>query len=194
MVVCYLRVIQVVLTDPGYVPRPDRRHRRRASSQLSEKPQTTSADFRQQNEVYEKGYLDRAAILDGRVQPPSGLESFYSKDLFECDIDGLPRWCSTCQNWKPDRSHHSSEVGRCVYKMDHFCPWYRCITSTRAKRSADGYDRAGGIVSETNFKFFTQFCTYTVFFCAFLVITTAYFLSQSGMVSLVHRWSPLLSN
>ena len=43
--------------------------------------------------------------------------------------------------------------------------------------------RAGGMVSETNFKFFIQFCIYTVFFCAFVLITTAYFLHQGGEVS-----------
>ncbi|KAL4721896.1 palmitoyltransferase pfa5 [Fusarium chlamydosporum] len=60
-----------------------------------------------------------------------GLEAFYSKDIFICESDGLPKWCSECRSWKPDRAHHSSEYGRCVYKMDHVCPWM------------------GGIISET---------------------------------------------
>ncbi|KAF4455311.1 putative Palmitoyltransferase PFA5 [Fusarium austroafricanum] len=61
-----------------------------------------------------------------------GLESFYSKDVFICERDGFPKWCSECRSWKPDRAHHSSEYGRCVYKMDHVCPWM------------------GGIISETS--------------------------------------------
>lgn len=60
-----------------------------------------------------------------------GLEAFYSKEIFVCEVDGRPKWCSQCQYWKPDRAHHSSELGRCVRKMDHFCPW------------------VGGMVSET---------------------------------------------
>ncbi|OAQ96471.1 hypothetical protein LLEC1_06927 [Akanthomyces lecanii] len=60
-----------------------------------------------------------------------GLENFYSKDLFVCEADGRPKWCSGCRQWKPDRAHHSSEIGRCVRKMDHLCPW------------------VGGMVSET---------------------------------------------
>lgn len=60
-----------------------------------------------------------------------GLEAFYSKDVFVCESDGMPKWCSECRSWKPDRAHHSSEYGRCVYKMDHVCPWM------------------GGIISET---------------------------------------------
>ncbi|KAL9048350.1 MAG: hypothetical protein Q9162_007769 [Coniocarpon cinnabarinum] len=30
-----------------------------------------------------KGYLDRHAVLDGRVDPPSGLEEFYTRDVFD---------------------------------------------------------------------------------------------------------------
>ncbi|KAL9085167.1 MAG: hypothetical protein Q9159_004849 [Coniocarpon cinnabarinum] len=109
-----------------------------------------------------KGYLDRHAVLDGRVDPPSGLEEFYTRDVFECDNDGLPKWCHCCMTWKPDRTHHSGEARRCVYKLDHYCPW------------------AGGIVCETNFKFFVQFCFYTAIWCIFNVITLVYFLAKRG--------------
>ena len=33
------------------------------------------------------------------------------------------RWCSRCQSFKPSRAHHESVTGRCVVKLDHFCPW-----------------------------------------------------------------------
>jgi hypothetical protein len=52
-----------------------------------------------------------------------GLELFYTKDVFVCEMDGKPKWCSECSNWKPDRTHHCSSSGRCIRKMDHFCPW-----------------------------------------------------------------------
>lgn len=52
-----------------------------------------------------------------------GLEHFYTKDAFICENDGRPKWCSECCNWKPDRAHHSSEINRCVIRMDHYCPW-----------------------------------------------------------------------
>jgi palmitoyltransferase len=52
-----------------------------------------------------------------------GLEQFYTNDVFVCEADGRPKWCSECGNWKPDRAHHCSSIGRCVRKMDHFCPW-----------------------------------------------------------------------
>lgn len=34
-----------------------------------------------------------------------------------------PRWCAPCQKFKPPRSHHCKELGDCVVRMDHFCPW-----------------------------------------------------------------------
>lgn len=33
------------------------------------------------------------------------------------------RWCRKCELYKPDRAHHCSQAGRCVLRMDHFCPW-----------------------------------------------------------------------
>lgn len=64
-----------------------------------------------------------------RNDPDSpGLEKFYTKNVFVANMDGKPKWCSQCANWKPDRTHHCSDAGRCIYKMDHYCPWYACVT------------------------------------------------------------------
>ncbi|TPX14932.1 uncharacterized protein E0L32_005041 [Thyridium curvatum] len=140
MVVTYLRTLIIINTNPGLVPLGHtvphdteqyrmslrggdgkdsrRRHRRRRS--------------RREADDLESQPYTQAAGIEPDLNPDSpGLEQFYSKDVFVCATDGRPVWCSSCRNWKPDRSHHSSEMERCVRKMDHYCPW------------------VGGIVSET---------------------------------------------
>jgi hypothetical protein len=42
-----------------------------------------------------------------------------------------PRWCRTCQNWKAPRSHHCSVTGKCVMRMDHFCPFTGAVIGLR---------------------------------------------------------------
>lgn len=42
---------------------------------------------------------------------------FWKRDVFVCDSNGRPIWCSFCENWKPDRAHHNQDVGRCTLKM-----------------------------------------------------------------------------
>jgi palmitoyltransferase len=78
-------------------------------------------------EEYDSGPISRDTAADfiGSSNDPDspGLELFYTKDVFICEMDGKPRWCSACMNWKPDRTHHCNSSGRCIRKMDHFCPW-----------------------------------------------------------------------
>lgn len=33
------------------------------------------------------------------------------------------KWCSKCEQYKPERSHHCKACGTCVLRMDHHCPW-----------------------------------------------------------------------
>lgn len=81
-------------------------------------------------------------------------------DAYICDYQGMPLWCDKCHNWKPDRTHHCKELGRCVRKMDHYCPW------------------AGGIIAETTHKYFMQFVSFAALYTAFAWIVTAVFLSE----------------
>ncbi len=176
MAVCYFRLLQTVITNPGYVPRSSHwyQHRKQQKEQKQPKrsktPNSTSSQEKPKKTWHshsrQPGYPEGEASSNGAsfypdlTAPASGLENFYKKDIFVCQNDGRPIWCSTCLNWKPDRTHHCREVERCVRKMDHFCPW------------------VGGIVSETNFKFFLQFVTYGTAYCIFVGIFMAIFVAE----------------
>ncbi|TGO89530.1 hypothetical protein BPOR_0105g00140 [Botrytis porri] len=100
--------------------------------------------------------------FDGSKSDPDspGLELFYTKDVFGVEKDGKPKWCSECCIWKLDRQHHCSVVGRCIYKMDHYCPW------------------VGGPIGENNFKFFIQFVGYTSLFCINVLVVMAVYVHR----------------
>lgn len=81
-------------------------------------------------------------------------------DAYICDYQGYPLWCDECHNWKPDRAHHSSQLGRCVKRMDHYCPY------------------AGGIISETSHKFFVQFLFYGTLYTCYSLVVFAVFVAE----------------
>ncbi|KAG0326907.1 Palmitoyltransferase [Dissophora globulifera] len=66
-----------------------------------------------------------------------------------------PRYCRTCDSYKPPRTHHCRSCKKCVLKMDHHCPWVRnCV----------GY---------FNYGYFVRFIIWTTiatFICALLLI------------------------
>ena len=124
----YFRLLYTVTYNPGYVPRGPQWHAQR-ERKAREKRQY-GRDYRKtQSSVSSEGIEGDAITSSGdafaptTTEPAPGLRDFYSKDAFVCQGDGRPIWCSTCLNWKPDRTHHCREIERCVRKMDHFCPW-----------------------------------------------------------------------
>ena len=125
----YLRLFQVIITDPGYVVRPKvvRKRNGRPSQHPGDLPvgaYTGSFELNKPDGKCEGPTLDYLGIVGGKTKPPAGLEEIYQEDAFVCDAQGLPIFCNYCWNWKFDRTHHCSEVNRCVRRMDHFCPWY----------------------------------------------------------------------
>ncbi|CDK24523.1 unnamed protein product [Kuraishia capsulata CBS 1993] len=42
-------------------------------------------------------------------------------DMFLCNSEGFPFWCSECKTLKIRRSHHVKSLGRCVPRFDHKC-------------------------------------------------------------------------
>lgn len=108
-VATYLRTFFTVQFKTGFVPLT---------------PEREALDRERERRKKRGGDLEALPWVSPDMNPDSpGLELFYSKDVFVCEIDGRPRWCSECRTWKPDRAHHSSDLDRCVRKMDHLCPW-----------------------------------------------------------------------
>ncbi|KAI1276391.1 DHHC palmitoyltransferase-domain-containing protein [Xylaria sp. FL0933] len=151
MVATYARTLYNANFNPGVVP----------LGPLAVSRQSAKNEKRLRR-PYAADDIEASAYEAGPDSDPDspGLECFYSRDAFICEADGRPKWCSECCNWKQDRVHHSREIGRCVYRMDHYCPW------------------AGGMIGENSFKFFVQFTTYATLFCAVVLGATAYALRR----------------
>lgn len=114
MIITYARTLYNANFDPGVIPLGQRAVDRRRE-----------ADARRMKRRYGEDDIEGRAYEAGPDNDPDspGLECFYSRDAFVCEADGRPKWCSECCNWKQDRVHHSREIDRCVYRMDHYCPW-----------------------------------------------------------------------
>lgn len=95
-----------------------------------------------------------------REKLETSTRAFDKYDAYVCDYEGLPLWCDKCHAFKPDRTHHCKELGRCVRKMDHYCPW------------------AGGIIAESTYKPFLQFVFFGALYTAYVWIVVAIFLSD----------------
>lgn len=154
---CFGRLLQTITTNPGYVPRGPQWYIEKERNLRKEK----SASHKEEALDYgsTEGYTPRH-LRQHHPKERFPVQDFWRKDVFVCGWDGRPPFCSTCYNYKPDRAHHCSEVGRCVLKMDHFCPW------------------VGGIVSETSFKFFIQFTFWAALFCLHNMVVMAYYFAK----------------
>lgn len=130
LVASYLRLITTILFKPGYLPRgpqwKETADKESKGKSRKGKRRSNSEGSNQEKRGRQPHQLGLGADTTERSPYPfdsCGLQAFYMKDVFVCENDGRPPWCSHCQQFKSDRSHHCREVGRCVRKMDHFCPW-----------------------------------------------------------------------
>ena len=174
----YFRILYTVTFNPGYVPLGSQvlekdakngRIRRTRSSvgvedpehSMEEKQTASQAGRRDDDRSPQSSLMMMPVQADHQAGPAAlNLQDFSEREIYVCKGDGMPLWCSTCQIWKPDRAHHCREIGRCVRKMDHFCPW------------------VGGVVSETSFNFFIQFTAWTAVFCIFNIVHLAIFVAE----------------
>ncbi|KAL3669428.1 hypothetical protein V7S43_005822 [Phytophthora oleae] len=71
------------------------------------------------------------------------------------DSERVSRYCERCDANKADHVHHCLVCQRCVYRMDHHCPW------------------TGNCVAWSNKKYFLLFLVYTSLSClAFNIMTS----------------------
>lgn len=181
----YLHLLYHVMFNPGYLPLGAERLQEIAAVQAS-KPSWKrlawprgSANTRQSEKVDVSSDLERGSNglsgsdLQGEQLP---WDTFYKKEVFVCQEDGRPAYCSKCCHFKTDRGHHCREIDRCVRKMDHFCPWY--VTPVPFDLLLLTGHRVGGVVSETSFKLFIQFVAYTAVYCTFALIVSAFFTAE----------------
>lgn len=162
MAVSFLRLVHITLYDPPYLPFGASAGRKRKA--YKEKGKIRSKENGIATGEYVPGSRSGGDSTETDISqddPDSpGLELFYTKDVFTCEMDGRPRYCSHCCNWKPDRTHHCSSSGRCILKMDHFCPW------------------VGGPIGENNLKFFVLFTFYTALYCMHLLVVMAFYVHK----------------
>lgn len=144
MALTYFRIVYTVQNNPGYIPLgagaqstrnlPSKKEKQNRAGPITSKlkPERSADSPGTENSSTEDIDLEDEEAADNlstdvymeSEESIRRLEAFWKKDVFVCMNDGKPKWCSECANWKPDRTHHCSDVGRCVDKMDHFCPWY----------------------------------------------------------------------
>lgn len=83
----------------------------------------------------------------------------YSGNPFEVtqlDRSGKLRYCSRCEQFKPDNAHHCAMCERCVYRFDHFCPM------------------TANAIGRDNSKYFFLFLGYIPVGAFHIVLTTAF--------------------
>lgn len=44
-------------------------------------------------------------------------------EILEAGYQDAMTFCTKCNNFRDSTVHHEYEVDRCVYDLDHFCPW-----------------------------------------------------------------------
>jgi hypothetical protein len=97
---------------------------------------------------------DPGSLMGERTVAENGKLITYMKIQYEAAPGVVYKYCKTCRAIKPPRAHHDSISGKCVYHMDHFCPWMNnCI----------GY---------YNYRYFYFFLVYLVAGCFYCMCMT----------------------
>jgi hypothetical protein len=103
MTVSFLRLVHITVYDPPYVPlgpaalRDRKGYREKSEGKIwSEENGIGTGEYDPRNNSG-----GTSPDIPGCNNDPDspGLELFYTKNIFVCEMDGRPIWCSQCSNW-----------------------------------------------------------------------------------------------
>ena len=135
----------------------------------------------------------RAMLTEPGVVPPGAVPPPADRAIYE-EVGGFRkvkgRWCSECSGFKPRKAHHNFTTGRCVVKLDHWCPWVSNAVRGKIGCPSEKWDGHSFVfflflapyhallsalkVGIRNHKHFLLFCVYHCTGCAFgiyLIVT-----------------------
>jgi palmitoyltransferase len=104
MTVSFLRLVHIIVIDPPYAPLgPAAIHdRQRYNERERARPNDNGIAMGEYNPRKSLGGASPEATGSDNDPDSPSLELFYTKDVFVCDVDGRPIWCSECCNWYVD--------------------------------------------------------------------------------------------
>ena len=103
---------------------------------------------------------DSESESDEKDGSEAATRSIKPPRIYQCDPQGYPIWCTACQSLKSNRTHHSSTLGYCIPRFDHYCVWI------------------GTIVGRKNYRLFVQFAFYFWLFTIYMIASIASFLRR----------------
>lgn len=89
MAICFFRLVYITVFEPPYVPLGPRALRERRQDRVESKSSSEGSGIG--GAEYDPG--NPSGVVAGSENDPDspGLELFYTKDIFVCDMDGKPK-------------------------------------------------------------------------------------------------------
>lgn len=100
MATSFFRLVYITTFDPPLVPRGPSAVRDRKANKKGGKERLVEDGIGRGEYDSRDSSGDTTRNGSGSQHDPDspGLELFYTKDVFVCELDGKPRWCSECAN------------------------------------------------------------------------------------------------
>ena len=124
-IICLLRLF---FGNPGFVPD----YFKSEEIGVNEQGEQRLAIYRKED--YEKKMFSESDLENADVQTPLAtvtIKPDVARSIFTPMTVGSFykfKYCHTCKEVKPPRTHHCGVCESCVLKMDHHCPWVgRCV-------------------------------------------------------------------